>query len=92
MITQITARMFFAIRNWRSRRAAIRQLNALNDHMLLDIGLERGDIPRVVDGLTGTEDRAGARRPAIPRVLTGIESRAPISRVPAGGSGHCDPA
>jgi len=37
---------------WSERRAALRELNALDDRMLKDIGITRGDIPAVVAGMT----------------------------------------
>jgi uncharacterized protein YjiS (DUF1127 family) len=37
---------------WSERRAALRELNALDDRMLSDIGITRGDIPAVVAGMT----------------------------------------
>lgn len=47
-------------RRWRRRRAAIRDLNALSDHVLKDIGLVRGDIRTVVDGLLDGERQSRA--------------------------------
>lgn len=40
-----------ALPSWRKRRIAIRELRALDDHTLNDIGLSRSQIPAVVDGL-----------------------------------------
>ncbi len=37
---------------WRKRRLAIRELERLNEHLLADIGLDRGQIRFVVDGMT----------------------------------------
>jgi len=37
---------------WSERHAALRELNALDDRMLKDIGITRGDIPAVVAGMT----------------------------------------
>jgi uncharacterized protein YjiS (DUF1127 family) len=37
---------------WNERRTALRELNALDDRMLSDIGITRGDIPAVVAGMT----------------------------------------
>jgi len=37
---------------WSERRAALRELNALDDRMLSDIGISRSDIPAVVAGMT----------------------------------------
>ena len=39
------------ILQWRKRRAAIRELQGLNDHYLKDIGLDRSRITSAVDGI-----------------------------------------
>jgi uncharacterized protein YjiS (DUF1127 family) len=39
----------------RRRRAAIRELHALDDRMLKDIGLSRGEIPYLVDRMLSAE-------------------------------------
>lgn len=44
------ASLLNSMRNWRERRAAAEELSALSDRSLEDIGLTRGDIPRVVWG------------------------------------------
>ena len=41
------------LKTWRKRRLAIRDLERLDAHLLADIGLDRGQIRFVVDGLTG---------------------------------------
>ncbi len=41
------------LRTWRKRRLAIRELERLDKHLLADIGLDRGQIRFVIDGLTG---------------------------------------
>ena len=41
-----------AIRQWRDRRRALRSLMLLDDRMLRDIGLNRGDVWAAVHGLT----------------------------------------
>lgn len=40
-----------AMSTWQKRRLAIRELYALSDRQLADIGLIRGEIPAVVDKL-----------------------------------------
>jgi uncharacterized protein YjiS (DUF1127 family) len=53
---------------WSERRAALRELNALDDRMLRDIGITRADIPAVVAGMTaaghvdGTDPLEAVRR------------------------------
>ena len=44
----IVSRVIDQIKVWNERRAAIRQLNALSDRLLLDIGVERHEIAAVV--------------------------------------------
>jgi len=45
------------ISRWRRRRAAIRELRALNDHYLRDIGLDRSRIVSTVEEILETGDR-----------------------------------
>ena len=53
-----------AFRNW-ERRKMIQTLQGMDDRLLHDIGIERSEIPRVVDGFT---DRERAMRPVSPDV------------------------
>ncbi len=39
--------LFQTIRQWRRGNATAKTLNRLNDHMLADIGIARGDIRKV---------------------------------------------
>ena len=51
-----------AITKWHKRNKAIRELSALSDHLLKDIGISRGAIRAVVDAtLTAPEPRRAAR-------------------------------
>ena len=56
------------IRNWLARRA-VAKLDALDDYMLRDIGVTRGDIrwavglPLTVNSALALEERSGQRRP-----------------------------
>ena len=45
------------LRTWRSHRLAIRELERLDEHLLADIGLDRGQIRYAVDGLRGAPAR-----------------------------------
>ena len=53
------------ITRWHKRRTAIRQLMALDDHTLQDIGVCRGDIHSVVDERL-EQSGGGARRISTP--------------------------
>ncbi len=50
-----------AVRTWRTRRAAIDELSRLNDHLLRDIGIHRGEIRAVVDGILSRPPASGWR-------------------------------
>ncbi len=52
----------------RRRRAAIAELEAMTDQLLADIGISRGEIPRVVGGLIAGDARATAPRTPSARV------------------------
>jgi uncharacterized protein YjiS (DUF1127 family) len=44
-------KVFETLRQWRSKQVAIAALNQMDDHMLSDIGIRRGDISKYVRGL-----------------------------------------
>jgi uncharacterized protein YjiS (DUF1127 family) len=50
-----------AVRRWWAQRAAERDLQALSDRMLRDIGIQRGEIPKVVARLIANEEAKAAR-------------------------------
>jgi len=80
----VGGRLRAAYRAWlrrQQRRAAIRELNALNDHILKDIGMTRGDIPEVVEGML-------SRRPETRTALRMFEGRQPgEAEAPVTGAG-----
>ena len=47
-VAEAISRMFGVFAAWRRRRHTIVELNSLDDHLLRDIGLNRGDISRTV--------------------------------------------
>ncbi len=57
------ARLTGAIARWNKRRQAVAELSQLSDHMLKDIGVARGDIRAVVDGLLDVPKARPAGRP-----------------------------
>lgn len=48
-----------ALCRWHRRQAAVRRLNALDDHMLKDIGISRGEIDSLVRSGRDGERRRG---------------------------------
>lgn len=54
-------RFFRALRHWHTRNVTIRELSALSDWQLRDLGVTRGEIPSLVDRLVN-----GA--PALPAI------------------------
>ncbi len=51
-VRRLVRRCVDLILQWHARRAAIRELQGLNDHYLKDIGLERSQIASAVDAIT----------------------------------------
>ena len=76
------SRLVEGFRAGRRRRAAIRELSALSDHTLKDIGLHRGEIRSVVHEMTrvaaatradAPAERKQARRPALADTFLGAQ-------------------
>ncbi len=61
MKTPLIHKLVSTLRRWHRRRLAIRELMALDDRMLDDIGVRRADIHRVVDGLLSSAPRPATR-------------------------------
>ena len=84
----ISHRFYRAIRRVRDgidRRRAILELARMQDWRLMDMGIERGRIPEVVDGLIARRNAAGASSqvPLPPATAAGGIPGGPVSRAPA---------
>ena len=65
--------VFNGLRQWRKRQAAIRELSALDDRVLRDIGIARGEIGSIVSGTVnnryhGSNQRFSSNSVSQPRV------------------------
>jgi uncharacterized protein YjiS (DUF1127 family) len=58
-------RPIFALSRCWSRRKAIAELQRLDDRLLADIGISRGQIPQVVDGLGRPQARMTRSKPSV---------------------------
>ncbi len=61
MKTLLIHKPLSTVRRWHRRRLTIRELMALDDRMLDDIGVRRDDIYRVVDGFLRSAPRPATR-------------------------------
>jgi uncharacterized protein YjiS (DUF1127 family) len=68
-----------ALRRWRRRQATIRRLAALDDRILQDIGILRGDIAHIVDRAIQAEEAVPA---SVDALLRGPRSSAPRPQRP----------
>lgn len=64
-LAAVASTLKITVRRRLQRRATVRQLEALSDRMLADIGLVRGDIPGFVDGGPQNRQSAEARQPTL---------------------------
>ena len=73
--TLVAGKWWNAFGAWRERRAAIRELGALDDRSLKDIGLHRSEIESVIFDARTLLERRGARRypAARPSKQTAVE-------------------
>ncbi len=67
----LLSRILLAVKNWRTRRLAARELRALPDALLRDIGIERYQIEEVVKG-------GGAQVATLPTTLYGAKPVAAV--------------
>lgn len=80
------AGLYQALGRSQRRRVAIRELSALDDYILNDMGLTRGTIRAAVDGLLDSEQRRGAT----PRVVEVARAGAAPSATPAAAGQDSD--
>ncbi len=61
-------------RRYRERRQAVRQLSAMPDYLLNDIGVDRANIPSLVAGLQARKTVAdfGSKRISQPRTISDL--------------------
>ncbi|MFQ5955595.1 MAG: DUF1127 domain-containing protein [Kiloniellales bacterium] len=69
-----------AVRTWRARRAAIDELSRLDDRLLRDIGINRGEIRVVVDRMLSRPPAPGRRPAPDLRVVTADVARPAAAR------------
>lgn len=60
----VFARIVAGLRRAHRRRVAMRELESLSPRLLADIGVERADIPAVVDAMIAETEAAAAPREA----------------------------
>ena len=66
-----------AITKWHKRNKAIRELSALSDHLLKDIGISRGEIRAVVDAMLTAPGPRRAARPGLVAAHSSVPSAHP---------------
>ena len=85
MLTRFFRRMVRRVMDGIDRRRAILELARLPDWRLADLGIERGRIPEIVEGLIARRatPREVSREALPPATSAGGVPGAPVSRVPA---------
>jgi uncharacterized protein YjiS (DUF1127 family) len=71
-IGAVFAPLYARVKNWATEQATRDELMALDERTLADIGLTRGDIPRVAAGLWVPENRLTQVRTATPKAPSNL--------------------
>jgi uncharacterized protein YjiS (DUF1127 family) len=71
-------RFFQALRRWHTRNVTIRELTALSDWQLRDLGVTRGEIPSLVDRLLNGVPVLPAIEPTTPRAVAHDAEKLPV--------------
>ena len=71
-------RFFRALRRWHTRNVTIRELTALADWQLRDLGITRGEIPSLVDRLLTGVPALPAIEPMTPRAVAQDAEKLPV--------------
>ena len=71
-------RFFQALRRWHTRNVTIRELTALSDWQLRDLGITRGEIPGLVDRLLNGAPALPAIEVTTPQVVAHDAEKLPV--------------
>ena len=79
-VAAAVSRVARAVVRWHRRNTSIRELSALSDHMLKDIGISRGEIRAAVDAI---RDAPATRPTGGPRIVADNPTAASVRPGPA---------
>jgi uncharacterized protein YjiS (DUF1127 family) len=71
-------RFFQGLRRWHTRNVTIRELTALSDWQLRDLGVTRGEIPNLVDRLLNGVPALPEIEPTTPRAVAHDAEELPV--------------